>query len=299
METASLYSLKDIDQNQHVIYKDDDIVLIKDVQAICRERTKHGVRYDFFIFLLCLNGELTIEVQSQQRTVKKNQILHLQPNSLLKDCQTNPDSDIHCICISTFLIQKMQRNNRRMWKEKESHYVINNPVSNINPENKELFEYYYTFLKYRLNLAPRIYDSEVLHAVMSAAIFDLFAGITSSNTPVGESQHQYISRSNILFNRFIELLSQSTIKKQQVSYYSNQLCITPKYLSCICKRISGKSAYDWINEYLIEDIRILLKHSEYSIKEIAHQLGFSNLSFFGKFVKTHLGVSPTEFRRTL
>ena len=75
------------------------------------------------------------------------------------------------------------------------------------------------------------------------------------------------------------------------------MCITSKYLSNICKENSGKTAYDWIIEYAIEDINRLLSHSDMSIKEIANYLDFPNLSFFGKFVKAHLGCSPTEFRR--
>ena len=93
------------------------------------------------------------------------------------------------------------------------------------------------------------------------------------------------------------MLTSLEVKPRNLNYYSSKLCITSKYLSNICKENSGKTAYDWIIEYAIEDINRLLSHSDMSIKEIANYLDFPNLSFFGKFVKAHLGCSPTEFRR--
>lgn len=78
--------------------------------------------------------------------------------------------------------------------------------------------------------------------------------------------------------------------------YADRLCITPKYLSAVCKATTGKTASDIINRYVVEDIRRLLKQPGKSIKEIANELDFPNLSFFGKYVKKHLGTSPTQYR---
>ncbi len=72
----------------------------------------------------------------------------------------------------------------------------------------------------------------------------------------------------------------------------SKLCITPKYLSIICKRHSGKTAIEWITEYTLADITYYLRSTSKTIKEISGILGFSNTSFFGKYVREHLHMSP-------
>ncbi len=89
------------------------------------------------------------------------------------------------------------------------------------------------------------------------------------------------------------------VKPRSVTFYANQLCVTPKYLSTVCKQISGRTAFDWINEYVQTDIRHLLKFSQMPIKEIAEALQFPNVSFFGKYCRMRLGQSPTALRRQL
>ena len=104
---------------------------------------------------------------------------------------------------------------------------------------------------------------------------------------------------DVLFRRFIELLASTRIKQRKVSWYAEKLCISPKYLSTICKQVSGKTAYCWINEYVVIDIRYWLKNTNKTIKEIADILEFPNISFFGTYCRNHFGISPTEYRKQL
>lgn len=74
---------------------------------------------------------------------------------------------------------------------------------------------------------------------------------------------------------------------------------TPKYLTTVVKKVSGKSVSQWIDIYLIDQITFHLKTTSLTIAEIADKLNFSNASFFGKYVKMHTGKSPTKLRQTL
>jgi AraC-like DNA-binding protein len=78
---------------------------------------------------------------------------------------------------------------------------------------------------------------------------------------------------------------------------ANDLGISAKYLSALCKKHSGKTANEWITEHVLEDIRYYLKQTDYSIKKICDLLGFPNPSFFGKYVKEHFGQTPAQFRQ--
>ena len=99
------------------------------------------------------------------------------------------------------------------------------------------------------------------------------------------------------FQRFLDLLHSVEMKHRPVEWYATELCITPKYLSFLCKKNSGKTANEWITEHVLEDIRYYLKQTDYSIKQICDLLGFPNASFFGKYVKEHFGQTPIYFRQ--
>ena len=99
-----------------------------------------------------------------------------------------------------------------------------------------------------------------------------------------------------LFKNFINLLASSHPKNRKVEYYAEKLYVTPKYLSLVCKKCGNKTASKIISLYVLKDIDYLLKYSSKSIKEIVNELEFPNISFFGKYVKKHFGISPKAYR---
>ena len=105
------------------------------------------------------------------------------------------------------------------------------------------------------------------------------------------------SRAEVICNRFMELLYEHYREERNVTFYASKLCVTPKYLSAIVKEYSGKTPYKWIEETVMDEICRLLRQTGESVKTIAYDLNFSNVSFFGKFVKRHVGMSPVQYRR--
>ncbi|MBO7523608.1 MAG: AraC family transcriptional regulator, partial [Bacteroidales bacterium] len=97
---------------------------------------------------------------------------------------------------------------------------------------------------------------------------------------------------------FIKLLSAHCKTERSVGFYAKKLCITPKYLSSRLRMVSGMSAKEWIDNYLILEIKNLLKYSNMDVKEIAFALHFPNQSFFTQYFKRHTGMLPTEYRKT-
>ena len=81
-----------------------------------------------------------------------------------------------------------------------------------------------------------------------------------------------------------------------MGFYARQLCITPKYLTTLIKRISGLSVSEWIDNYVILEAKTLLKYSTMSIQEIAYYLNFPNQSFFGSYFKRNTGMSPSQYK---
>ena len=87
-------------------------------------------------------------------------------------------------------------------------------------------------------------------------------------------------------------------QNRSVSFYADRLCLTAKHLSSVVKEVSGKTAGEWIDNFVILEARALLKSSDMSIQQIAEHLNFANQSFFGKYFKHFIGMSPKAYRRS-
>lgn len=106
-------------------------------------------------------------------------------------------------------------------------------------------------------------------------------------------------QSGTLYERFVHLVELHCMKNREVQFYSNQLNITPKYLNQICKTNTGITASQWIHRYAKDRIVLLLGNKNLNISEIADKMGFSSHSFFTRYVKKVLGVSPSEYRNRI
>lgn len=103
-------------------------------------------------------------------------------------------------------------------------------------------------------------------------------------------------QSGTLYERFLQLVQQYCMKEREVRFYGDKLNITPKYLNYICKANTRITASEWIQRYAKERIILLLQNKDLNISEIADEMKFSSRSFFTRYVKKVLGVSPSEFR---
>ena len=100
-----------------------------------------------------------------------------------------------------------------------------------------------------------------------------------------------------LFESFLRILYMYCKEQHVVSFYAEQLYITPQYLSLILKELTGRSANKWIDEALMQEAKILLKAPQATVQQVADALHFSDQSTFGKFFKKHAGMSPMEYRK--
>ncbi|MDE5875080.1 MAG: helix-turn-helix domain-containing protein, partial [Muribaculaceae bacterium] len=97
-------------------------------------------------------------------------------------------------------------------------------------------------------------------------------------------------------DKFISLVQQNFKKERFLEFYSSKLEITPKHLSRTMKALTGYSAVEWIERYVILEAKVLLKSTNLSIQQIADELNFPSQSFFGKYFKKNVGMSPKDFR---
>jgi AraC-like DNA-binding protein len=103
----------------------------------------------------------------------------------------------------------------------------------------------------------------------------------------------------MVFNQFLSLLSHETQKRRQVAYYAERLFISPKYLSKVCRNVSGKSPLRWITDSVMEDSYALLRNTDLTVKEISNRMGFPNSSFFCQYFREQAGITLIEYRNKI
>ena len=106
-------------------------------------------------------------------------------------------------------------------------------------------------------------------------------------------------QSGTLYEQFIQLVQEHCMTQREVQFYSDKLSITPKYLNYICKVNTGITASEWIQRNARERIILLLQNKNLNISEIADKMDFSSRSFFTRYVKKLLGVTPKEYRERI
>jgi AraC-like DNA-binding protein len=106
-------------------------------------------------------------------------------------------------------------------------------------------------------------------------------------------------QSGTLYERFLHLVQEHCMKEREVQFYSDKLNITPKYLNYICKVNTRITASEWIQRNAKERVMLLLQNKNMNISEIADEMEFSSRSFFTRYVKKLLGITPKEYRERI
>lgn len=139
-----------------------------------------------------------------------------------------------------------------------------------------------------------IYEEKIISSLFSA-FFYTFASLLNGSQR-DDISLQKNSRAEQLVRQFMVLLDQKCCEERSVDYYASAIGITPKYLSLICKSQMGQSASKIIEDVVIRKAKDLLGQSGVSINQVAEQLNFVSQSFFGKYFKQRVGMSPSRYK---
>lgn len=101
---------------------------------------------------------------------------------------------------------------------------------------------------------------------------------------------------NRILDKFMSLVQQNFKNERFLEFYADRLQITPKHLSRTVKALTGSTAVEWIERYVILEAKVLLKSTNLNIQQISDELNFPSQSFFGKYFKKKVGLSPKDFR---
>lgn len=290
-------TIEDFKAYHHTVdYVDDDFIVIHSLENT--PYSNETVRLDCFIAFYCVQGYVQVDLNHKTYQLKENDVLICLPNSIIANTLISPTYKIRILGFSTRLLQSTLKMEKDTWDL--TVHIHNNPVKHASNKASLPFNLYKDLIMAKIKETPHRYSKDIMRHLCSALFCEIMAEINrrviEENGETKVEAKNGIKQADHIMKQFMIKLSADNGMHRSVSYYADELCYTPKHLSKMIKDACGKTPLELINEQAIGHIKHRLKHSDKSIKEIADEFNFSNLSFFGKYVKKHLGVSPQHYR---
>ncbi len=250
------------------------------------------VKVQAAVLLLVKHGSVDVELDLKTYRLDAGSLFIVFPDQVLKAKKASADFDPICIACSKNMIEELiirfDDNTRLILKLRE------NPLHKLEKLEFERLNTSFEFLKKKFETT--VTNSCRLQVLKNHLIALLYECIGAINEPISSDVSK--TRGQVLFSQFIDLVVEKHREQHSVKYYADELGITPKYLSAVAEEQTGKNAKRWIDEHIALDAKVLLRSSSRDIQKVSKILNFPDVSFFGKFFKRLVGVSPKAYRKT-
>ena len=238
-------------------------------------------------------GETSLTSNLQEFRLKKDSLFIFSPKHILQ-VQSNNRFKAHLIVIAPDFLKRINIDTKRMMPLFLQFSSL--PCMELTHTESQSLRSFISMVEQELKGSETDFSSEIIGGLIAATIYKVGDILTHYLTEHPEVDSPIHNRAEEYFRQFTELLGEHYKHERSVGFYARQLCITPKYLTTLIKRISGKSVSEWIDSYVILEAKTLLKYSNMSVQEIAYYLNFPNQSFFGSYFKRNAGMSPSQYK---
>ena len=271
------------------VYLDDDLLLTERINEAPMPTEPR--RMNFILIGLCTRGQVIYQVDTHERVINPGDLLVVSERHVVDHYRHSPDMEGLCMIVSVPFFHEIVQNVRDV----SSLFLLsrNYPVIALQPKEIETFKEYFNVIKQKISDEDNHFRKDLIRTLLLALLYDLSNVIyREQHSPTSQS------RSDIIFTEFIRQVEAHCKEERRVGWYAMQLNITPKYLSECVKAVSARTPNEWIDNYVLMELRLLLKNTNKNIKEITEELHFPNQSFLGKYFKERIGMSPTQYRKS-
>ncbi|MDE6715227.1 MAG: helix-turn-helix domain-containing protein [Muribaculaceae bacterium] len=242
------------------------------------------------IFAVCTEGVAFACINLNNYNLRPGDMISLLPDHIIQNYNVSSDFKGMFVGVTYEYIEKVSVDVHTLLP-----YVLDFKSSpKISLDSREVMS-----LKVMFDELSRIirdksgyYDKNIIYHLLHAMLYSLLNIYHRRN----RFSSMRRSRSEIIFHSFVHHLEHNFKVNRSVTYYADLLCISSKHLSVVTKELTGKTAGEVIDDYVMMAAKTLLSSSSKTIKEISTELNFPNPSFFGKYFHKHAGVSPNKYR---
>ena len=292
LEHFTVKELKELTKKFNGFLFDEELFITRQLE-IQKDYFQYPSRLDVYFLILCIKGSFNVSVNLRDFTIEQGMAMVYTPECILQINESN-GAVIRTVAITESFLQSIHIDPKMIFSPLVN--VQETPCWKLTDNELKIIDNYMQLIRSIYILPEETYKSEMIRGVISSVVF-LFVHIWKRESNAAKEIRDPKDRIARHFAHFMELLQKHHNKEHHVAFYADQMCMTPKYLSSLIKDHSGKSAAEWIDQYLILEAKSLLKYSGKSIKEITDALNFSDSSFFCKYFKKNTGITPTEYKK--
>lgn len=241
-------------------------------------------RDDHYIFFLIEEGIAELRIDFQELTFGPYQVYYILPGQV-HDRINNTQANGWYLAIDTQLIPIAVRTTF------EEKLILQQPITLNLDSFEQSLVLLNTIQKRNAAVAIHSLEQEVIVALLHA-----FVGIIASEYNSQDDTELKFTRAKQLCRQFKSLLRTHFKELKSPSAYANLLNVTENYLNEAIRKETGFTIGYWIRTALLIESKRLLYYTSIDVKEIAHRLGFQDHSYFFKFFKKHVGITPLSFR---
>ena len=242
------------------------------------------------VYAFMRKGSARATVNITQYDFRENDLIYLAPNSFFLVHEFSEDAQLSYIIFSSSFLEK-------------NAYSIRRPrlvaadacqIVNATAEQAKIIVVFSQLMEEAVNCSPSMLTSERMVHVYNL-IYMIFQDYFVANS---DNPSKSMDRKTEIYHEYSELVMKHYREWHHVADYASELRITVPHLCSTIKQASQRTAGDLIVEAILTDAKAQLKLSMAPIKEIASSLGFENVAFFNRFFKTHVGITPKNYRNS-
>lgn len=259
--------------------------------------TTQTMRLQGFNIILCLKGSIKFSINIEPYELTAGTLIVIAPDCVVTvDPADINDLEAYIFAMSPDFLRDINFEVNMLSTPRNRHHGDPHALQ-LTHNEIQLIRRYFDLIHYNtIENSNALYVRSISRSLIAAMFYQMMQFVNSrsddnDNTGILSRRANYVKE-------FMQLVHQNFRSERGVAFYASKLFITPKYLSQIIKESTGRSAAEWINQYVIIEAKNLLRFSGKNVQQVAYELNFPNQSSFGKYFKNLTGMSPTKFQHS-
>ena len=243
--------------------------------------------------LLCLAGEGSFVFNERCYHIVENDLVVIPMPDRISNLAAHDDLQVEWFAADYKFLQNLLPSNN--YSIGGSISLNRDPIIKLTEEQAHHLLEDFHHLRDRMDDHHMQFHRELMGSLCLTMMYDIFEAHAQN-----ETTDIHTDRTAYIVKQLMALLATGISRTERdVSYYAEQLNVSPKYLSATIKRVTGHNVTSYIDRYTIPILKGYLNDERLSLTQIADLMHFSSLSYFSRYCTKHLGLAPSEYRLSL
>ena len=265
-----------------------DFIFSTDFYAINAKELSHTCMH-----LLCTAGEGSFVFNEKCYHIGRNDLVVIPMPDRMKNLAGHPDLQVEWFAADYKFLQNLLPSNN--YSIGGSISLNHDPVISLTDEQAAILLTDFHRLRDRMDDRHLLFYRELMGSLCLTMMYDIFEPHAQR-----DASDSHTDRTAYIVKQLMEMLSTGiSCTERDVRYYAKRLHVSSKYLSATVKRVTGHSVSSYIDRHTVPILKNYLEDERLSLTQIAERMNFTTLSYFSRYCKKHLEMSPSEYRGSL